>query len=236
MTTEPSGEPGAQTLSRGIRILEFLAERAEPATIPAIVEGLGLHRSIVYRLLRTLEQHRLVERDERGRIRLGVRLASLAAAVDRDVQAAAGPALQAAANELGATCFLVELDRGEAVTLMSVEPRRSAVTVAQHPGTTHPLGVGAPGRAVLVQLPEQDWPEALDPARAAATREVRSRGYAVSRDEVIAGLRSVALPVPLERHRPLAIAVVYVTLSHDEADIAARLEAAAAQIRAALAV
>ena len=53
-----SGEPldgkgTAQTLSRGIRILEHLADRGAAATIPELVAALSLHRSIVYRLLRT---------------------------------------------------------------------------------------------------------------------------------------------------------------------------------------
>ena len=221
----------AQTLSRGVRILEYLAEHRGEATIPQLVAGLGLHRSIVYRLLRTLEEHGLVARDDRGQVRLGLRLAALAASVEHDVQSAALPELRATAEDLGATCFLAVLDRGVVVTLASVEPSRSRVTVAENPGSRHPLGVGAPGRAVVAQLPAASWPAATD--RDAVAAEVRA-GYATSHDEVIAGLRSVAVPLPLPGHAPMAVAVVYVTAELDEAALGARLQAAAARIRAAL--
>jgi len=214
-----------------VRLLELLADRGGSSTIPRLVEDSGLHRSIVYRLLRTLEEHGLVTRDEHGRVSLGLRLAALAASVEHDVQSAALPELRAAAEDLGATCFLVVLDRDEVVTLVSVEPSRSRVTVAENPGSKHPLGIGGPGRAVVAQLPDAAWPEGVDRAAVAA---VRRDGYATSRDEVIPGLRSVAVPLALRGHAPMAVAVVYVTAEHDEAALGKRLAAAAAAIRSAL--
>lgn len=227
-------ESGSQTLSRGIRILEFLADHGVPATIPEIVAGVDLHRSIAYRLLRTLEQHRLVTRDERGLVGLGPRLATLAASVDRDVQSAALPALRAAAGDLGATCFLVTLDHDEVITLVSVEPARSRVTVAEHPGTKHPLGVGAPGRAVLAAMPEHRWPATLSEAQLAEAREAKATGFAVSFSEVIPGLRAVAVPLRLRDHVPMAVAVVYVSTEHGVEDLAGRLRTASEEIAASM--
>ena len=66
-----------------------------------------MHRSVAYRLLRTLEDHGLVTRDAAGRIQLGARMAALAAGVAHDLQAEALPELTAVANDLGMTCFLV---------------------------------------------------------------------------------------------------------------------------------
>ena len=102
--------PPSQTLSRGIRILETLADAREPLTIDEIARRLGVHRSVAYRLLRTLEDHGLVTRDAAGRIQLGARMAALAAGVAHDLQAEALPELTAVANELGMTCFLAVLD------------------------------------------------------------------------------------------------------------------------------
>jgi len=246
MTTETSAisgtagrgnreDSGSQTLSRGIRILELLAEHGRPMSIPEIVVGVGLHRSIVYRLLRTLEQHRLLSRDDRGLVSPGARLAMLAASVERDIQSAARPALRGAAEDLGATCFLVTLDGEDVVTLVSVEPSRTRVTVAEHPGTRHPLGIGAPGRAILMQLPDPQWPAALADEHRQQTREVRVRGYATSYNEVIPGLHSVAVPLPLHGRTAMAVACVYVHASTDDAEMGARLTAAAAEIRAAVA-
>ncbi|HWL60476.1 MAG TPA: helix-turn-helix domain-containing protein [Microbacteriaceae bacterium] len=221
----------AQTLSRGIRVLEVLADRGGGATIPELVSALGLHRSIVYRLLRTLEEHGLVTRDEGGRVRLGLRLAALASRVEHDVQSAALGELRAAAEDLGATCFIGILDRGEVVTLVSVEPSRTRVTVAEHPGTRHPLGIGGPGRAVAAQLPESEWPAATDvEVMAGVLRE----GFASSRDEVNPGLRAVAVPLAVHRHAPMTVAVVYVSAELTIPEIAARLTTAAERIRAAI--
>ena len=75
----PRPRPPSQTLSRGIRILEILADAREPLSIDEIARRLGVHRSVAYRLLRTLEDHGLVTRDGAGRIQLGARMAALAA-------------------------------------------------------------------------------------------------------------------------------------------------------------
>lgn len=225
-----NAQAGSQTLSRGLRILEVLADRDEAMSIPELVTALDLHRSIVYRLLRTLEDHRLVVRDEHGLVSLGPRLAALAAGVERDLQQAALPALRAAADDLGATCFLVEHDRGEAVTLVSTPPHRSVVSVAQHPGTVHPLGIGAPGRAILAQIPVTQWPTDLDDHVRQAAQAVADTGYAVSHNEVIAGLHSVSVPLELAGHSPLAISVVYIAMEESAEAVAQRLSEAAAEI------
>src|SRR5690606_22709699 len=141
-----------------LQILEALAARGGAMSSTEISAELGLHRSITYRLLRTLEHHRLLVRDERGNFLLGPKLASLSATVERDLQQAAFAPLRVAASDLGMTVFRAGLDGDEAITLTSVPPQRSVVAVAQHPGTQHPLGVGASGRAVLSQLPRGQWP------------------------------------------------------------------------------
>jgi DNA-binding IclR family transcriptional regulator len=227
--------PHSQTLSRGIRVLEILAESDTPLSIAELSAALGLHRSIAYRILRTLEDHGLVIRDAAGAVLLGPRLAALARGVSRDLQTAALPELTAVANELAMTTFVAVLDRDEVVTLVSVEPRHSRATVAQRPGTRHPLAAGAPGIAIQSSLTPQQWTELGhgDVRRSNAT-EVRERGFAVSHDEVIPGVSSVAAPLVVSGERPAAIAVVYVSSAHSAAEIGARLAAAATAISAEL--
>src|SRR5690606_38530340 len=98
--------PQSQTLSRGIRVLEVLAEANEPMMIADVATALGVHRSIAYRIVRTLEDHGLVVRDASGTLTLGPGMAALARGVSRDLQAAALPELTAVAGELGMTAFL----------------------------------------------------------------------------------------------------------------------------------
>ncbi|MGO4298619.1 IclR family transcriptional regulator [Leifsonia sp. RAF41] len=230
----PTPAPALQTLSRGIRMLELLADAGEPLTIPAIASRLGLHRSIAYRILRTLEDHGLVVRDAAGAVELGPRMATLARAVSRDLQSAALPQLTAVANELTMTAFLAVLDRHDVVTLVTVEPAHAHATVAQRPGTRHPLASGAPGIAIQSVLTDAQW-RTLPGEHARDEAELaRDRGYATSHDEVIAGLASIAVPVRAPGQPVAALAVVYVTNDVDAAAIGARLREAAAAIESDL--
>lgn len=233
MTTAPP-KTASQTLSRGIRILEVLAAAAGPLTIDEIAEALGVHRSIAYRLLRTLEDHGLISRDSAGRIVLGARMAALAAGVSSDLQAEALPELTAIANELGMTCFLAVLDRDETITLASVEPRHAVASVAQRPGARHPATVGAPSKAMLAVLPEAEWPAGVTDALRAEVAATAARGYATSHDEVIPTVQAVAVPLVLRGRRPAAIAVVHVAHADDPERIAQRLRRSADTIREAL--
>lgn len=226
---------GSQTLSRGIRILEVLAEHGDGRSVADLADELGLHKSIVYRLVRTLEAHGLVSRDEQGLVALGYRLAALAAGVERDLQQVSIPHLRAAADELEATCFLVGYAHGEVTTLVSTPPRRSVVAVAQNPGTRHPLGIGAPGRAVLAQLPPTEWPAGLTADQRLKTTEVLADGFAVSHDEVIAGLHAVAVPLIVRGRVPLALGAVRLALTEPPHGIAERLRVAGEAITAELA-
>lgn len=230
----PTPAPASQTLSRGIRILEILAEAHAALTIDEIAVRLDVHRSVAYRLLRTLEDHRLVARDAAGLVSLGPRMAALAAGVAHDLQSEALPELTAVANELGMTCFLAVLDGDECITLASVEPRHAVASVAQRPGARHSVAVGAPGKAILAQLPSPQWPAETAPHTIDDVAQVRTQGFATSHDEVIPTVRSVAVPLALRGQRPAAIAVVHVASAHDDREIAERLRQSAQAIAAPL--
>lgn len=230
----PEGTPASQTLSRGIRILEVLADARVPLTIDEIAARLEVHRSVAYRLLRTLEDHRLVGRDASGSVTLGARMAALAAGVAHDLQAEALPELTAIANELGMTCFLGVLDGDDCITLASIEPRHAIASVAQRPGARHSVTVGAPGKAILAQLRPSEWPTGIEQTLREEVERARTRGYATSHDEVIPTVQSVAVPLVLRGQRPAAIAVVHVATDLEDAEIAARLQRSASAIRDAL--
>lgn len=220
-TTTPTG---SQTLGRGIRILEILAEADRNLTIAEIAKAMEVHRSVAYRLLRTLEDHDLVTRDHAGRITLGAGLVALSSGVSRDLQQAALPVLNDIANDLGMTCLIaVLMESGEVVTLASAAPRQS-VAVSYHPGHRHPISRGGPGKAILIGLPENTWPEGLDEELLGEIAISRSRGYASSHDEVVPSLRSVAVPLTLHGQPPASIAVIHVALSRSESEIAERLK------------
>lgn len=235
MTPESAApaQAGSQTLSRGIRLLEILAAGDRAMSIDELAAALGVHRSVAYRLLRTLEEHSLVTRAAGGLVSLGAGLAALASSVSRDLQAAASPELAEAADELGMTCLLVMLESGEGITVVSTRPRR-AVAVSYNPGHRHPITRGGPGKAMLMELADAAWPEDASPELRAEIEQSRARGYATSHDEVVPSLWSVAVPLVLPGQPLASVAAIHVSLTHPEAEIAERLHVAAANIARAL--
>ncbi|HET7385078.1 MAG TPA: IclR family transcriptional regulator [Nocardioidaceae bacterium] len=217
----------SQTLDRGIRALQALAAAERPLSVQELAGELGLHRSIAYRILRTLEAHRLIERDDRNRFSPGVGLSALARTVRRELQTAALPEMADVADEVAMTTFLVVPEHGEAVTVASVEPRHTHVHVAYRPGIRHPVDKGAPGLALLAGAS----PVARERQ---AVAQARARGWATSHQEVLPGMRSLAVPIVLRNQVRAAIAVVYVDSNVDVEAIGARLVAAARAIEAEL--
>ncbi|MBL5975529.1 MAG: MarR family transcriptional regulator [Candidatus Leucobacter sulfamidivorax] len=214
-----SVEGGSQTLSRGLVALAMIGESRSPLTVADLAEGLGIHRSMANRLVRTFEQHGFAARTSSGHLVLGPRLVALARGVSRDLQATAAPELAAVADELDMTAFLVVYDGEAAVTLSNAEPRLASTTVAQRPGSRHSIDKGAPGRVIRSQL----HPDLHPPRR-----------FEHSRDEVLPGVSSIAVPLRLPQGEPAAIAVLYLPRPLDQEHVAEVLIAAAKRIGAAL--
>ncbi|QPP08631.1 helix-turn-helix domain-containing protein [Streptomyces bathyalis] len=144
MTAETS-----QTLDRGLRVLKLLADTDHGLTVTELSNKLGVNRTVVYRLLATLEQHALVRRDLGGRARVGLGVLRLGRQVHPLVREAALPALRSLAEEIGATAHLTLVDGTEALAVAVVEPSWTDYHVAYRTGFRHPLDKGAAGRAIL---------------------------------------------------------------------------------------
>jgi DNA-binding IclR family transcriptional regulator len=209
----------SQTLHRGLVLLELLAHG--PLSLPELSRRAGLHRSIVYRLLRTLEDHRLLVRQAGERYALGPGLLDLARGLATDLRSAAAAELAALADELHMTAFVVVRDGDDALTLLTVEPSASAAHVSYRPGHRHPVTAGAPGLALLM-------PAAPAAGDRQALTDARARGWAGSTGEVLPGLSAVAAPIP---GRAAAVAVVYAS-GPARAELGPRLVAAAGAIAA----
>ncbi len=220
MTEKKTGAPGgSQTLSRGLIALAMIGESEAPLTVADLAARLGIHRSMANRLVRTFEQHGFAVRTPSGNLELGARLVALARGVAKDLQAVAAPELSAVADELGMTAFLVVYDGEAAVTLSNAEPRHADTTVAQRPGSRHSIDRGAPGRVIRSQL----HPDRFPPQR-----------FEHSRDEVLPGVSSIAVPLRLPQGEYAAIAVIYLPRPLDEEHVAGVLLDAAKRIAAAL--
>lgn len=224
---------GSQTLDRGLRALEILAEAGGPMSIAELSEALGVHRSNTYRLLRTLEGRRFAVRDDAGLIRLGPRIAALAHGVAPQLHTAASHALTELAHDLGMTAFLTVLDGGDIVTLASVEPGNVDASIARNPGVRHPWDRGAPGHAIESTLSPAERTAALgspDPSEPAL--EARALGYAMSQSEVIDGVTAVAVPLRIPGEPPASVAIVHFRKPDSVDAVAQRLQRAAREVLA----
>ncbi|MGE0000294.1 MAG: IclR family transcriptional regulator [Ilumatobacteraceae bacterium] len=172
-------------MDRGLTALEWIALADRPPSIDEVARHLDVHRSIAYRIVRTLEDHRLVRRDPNGRCIPADRLAALGRQVRMPLRSAALPELTAMAEDLAMTAFLVVRDGDEAVTVESVEPRTTTAHVAYRPGNRHPVDRGAPGIALLAG-------GTPSPGERPEVAEARARGFATSRGEVVAGVAAIA--------------------------------------------
>lgn len=235
-TSEPgtpvdAGGAGAQTLSRGLRAIEILAEAPGPLSIAALARALDVHRSSAYRVLRSLEAHRFVVRDDAGLIRLGPKLTALARGVAPSLTSAAQHPLAELAETVGMTAFITVLDADEVITLASAEPASVPATISRSPGVRHPIDRGAPGHAIESGL-TPDVHERLfgspDPTPAAAAAQ-RS-GYSLTEGEVIDGVVSIAVPLTIAGEPPAAVAVVHFSTPDNVASVVADLHRTADRI------
>ena len=146
-----------QSVDRALTILEMLAREGE-AGVTEIAAELGVHKSTAFRLLATLESHRLVEQDgDRGRYRLGVGNLRLAGATTARLDLV---------TEARPVCRQLAADTGETVNI-TVRSETSALYLDQVAGSS---GAAEP------QLGRAAHPAARDQQRqGAAERAGRDR-------------------------------------------------------------
>lgn len=185
---EPSGTdaPLSQTLDRGITALELIALAEEPVEIGSIAEQMGVHKSVAYRLVRTLESRNLIRKTADSRFEPSLYLGRVAANSFRPLQTAATPHMRKLANALGHTVYVAIREAEEVVTICVEEPTTGAI--AYRPSIRHALGKGSTTIALYAGArPTPD--DSRDVIQA------REKGYAVSTGEVIPGLSAVASPI-----------------------------------------
>lgn len=212
-TTRPTEPAASKTLDRGLHLLKALGGEPDGASVSMLAGRLGMHRPVVYRLLATLEQHRLVRRADDGRYHLAAGVLELAGAFAPRLQSAAIPHLRELADDIGATAHLSLSDNGEAVAVSVVEPRSATMHVAYRVGSRHPLARGAAGLAILAGRPCV----ADEPARVATARR---RGYATSHAELEPNAFGIAVPVSVAG-APAEASIGVVAMTVLDADVVA---------------
>ncbi len=209
----------SQTLDRGLRVLEIVADAPDGLTVTEIAQALGIGRTVVYRLVVTLERHAFLRRSADGRCRLGLAVLTLGRQVQPVLRDVALPALRLLADAVGATAQLTIAEGGEGFTALVVEPSRSDVHVSLRMGARLPLEAGAAGRAILAARTAAG--RALDPPWVIATSDGQQGAF--------------GLAVPITAVPGLEASIGVVSMRElNESDVGPRVSRTAGEIARAL--
>lgn len=207
--TVDSSNGTVQSVDRAMTILEILARNGDTG-VTEIAANLGVHKSTAFRLLATLEIHRMVEQlGERGLYRLGVGNLRLAGATTArlDVVTEARDVSRQLAASTGETVNVAILADTAALYVDQV----AATTALQSHnwvGQRIPLHATSNGKVLLSELPnEAVWAAVGEMSRlteqtiithkelAEELARVRELGYALANNELEVGLSAVAAPI-----------------------------------------
>lgn len=214
----------SQSLSRAVRLLTELAEG--PRSLDELAAVLDVHKTTVLRLLRTLEDDRLVFRDAAYRYHLGAGLFALSsrALEQRPVRAAAAPHLAALNRETGHTVHLAAYEGGEVVYIDKYDSRHP-VRMYSRIGLRARLHCTAVAKVLLAGLPaaerrsvaESIEYEVMTPNTLAGPEallselaRVAAQGYAVDHGEHETFINCVGVPVRDASGRVVAAASISV--------------------------
>jgi DNA-binding IclR family transcriptional regulator len=195
MTESPATLPGSQTLARGLSALQLVAAAPSGMTVAQVADGVGVHRTIAYRLLSTLAQYRLVAKGDDGRYRPAAGLAVLGASFDRNVRQLSVPILRGLADDLGTTVSLLVAEGDQQVAVAVIVPTQVAYQLAFHEGSRYPLERGAAGIALLASMPPR-------PGERELVAQARKQEWVVTHGEIEPNTFGLAVAVRREPPSP----------------------------------
>lgn len=221
-TESGNGARGASVIVNVVDVLRCFTVDAPLQGVTEIAAQVGLHKSSVSRILATLEQERIVERDEPTRkYRLGLGLIAVAGPLlaNLDVRRVSFSVLQDLSERTGETAVLTIWDGAESVSVEQI-PSRHLVKHTSPMGSRYNTALSASVQVFLahepealvrqllasgrVLLPGKDGP-AIE-AYLARLDGVRGRGYAVNHGET--SLEEVGVAAPVYDHRGAVVAAV----------------------------
>jgi DNA-binding IclR family transcriptional regulator len=180
--------PGSQTLARGLNALQLVADAPSGLTVQQVADGVGVHRTIAYRLLGTLSQFRFIAKGEDGRYRPAAGLAILGASFDRNLRQLSLPTLRTLADDLGTTVSLLVAEGDQQVAVAVIVPTQVAYQLAFHEGSRYPLDRGAAGIALLASMPPR-------PGERDLVVKARKQEWAITHGEIEPNTYGLAVPV-----------------------------------------
>ncbi len=242
-------------LSRGIHIMELLAQRSDGLTQTEIAHELGLPFASVSRITIQLEEMGYLRRDPESKVfRLTMKMMVVGqrAMLGTDMLELAIPVMRQLRDELHDTIALGVI-QGTNVVVVESLPGTHPFIFTLNPGFTGQIHVTAPGKAIMAWYDDAHREELLSrmrfkkynertiTSRAAFVKELnltRQRGWALDNAEEYDGVYCISVPIFDRTGFP--IAAIWVTGPMNRVPssrypaIAARLNALVGTISAAL--
>ncbi|MEU9029211.1 IclR family transcriptional regulator [Streptomyces sp. NPDC048383] len=230
---------------RTVLLLEHFAARPGLHSLADIQNDLGLPKSSLYMLLRTLVSLGWVETDATGtRYGIGVRALLVGSSyIDGDeVVAAARPSLDRLSDDTTETIHLARMD-GTSVVYLATRQSQHYLRPFTRVGRRLPVHSTALGKALLATHTDEEVRRLLPRRLEAVTQHtitdrerlveelalVREQGYAVDREENTLGLRCFGVAVPYRTPARDAVScsvpVARLTAGHEQVIKAALFEA-----------
>lgn len=213
--------PIIQSVERALQILDLFNEQATELKITEISKQMGLSKSTLHSLLKTLQLHGYIDQNpENGKYRLGMKLVERGHFVvgTMDIRQKAKSWLTTLSQETGQTTHLGILDGNEGVYIEKIEGKQAAIAYSRI-GRRLPVHATAIGKVLLAWLSEEECAAVLEgyvyqgftsstlTSRAsllAALQETRSNGYSMDNEENEPGVRCIAVPVWNHESRVIA--------------------------------
>jgi IclR family acetate operon transcriptional repressor len=201
-----SNPNGTQAVDRAARLLSEVVHATDPVTFTELTAVTGLAKSTTSRLLLALERNHLVRRDDHGRFLPGEMFVSYAwrGGADASLVAVAQPFLARLAKATGETVNL-GVAAGPSVDTIAQVDCAYLIGGTNWVGRPVPLHASGLGKVLLAYGAATLSPGELERCTdktiigAAALRAefaaVKARGYAVTDEELEAGLIAFAAPV-----------------------------------------
>lgn len=159
--SEIESKSSIQVIDRMMKLLNLLADQAEPLSLKQLAAQTSLHPSSAHRILGVMVEKGMLERAEPANYQLGIKLLELGNLVKAriNVRQTALPFMQKLRDELGETVNLTLRQGDEIVYIERVAAAKSMMRVVQVVGTRAPLHITAVGKIFLAQDGQQSCEE-----------------------------------------------------------------------------
>jgi len=239
----------ASLTNKTLEVLKLIATAGQQLGVSEIARAVSIHKSTVFGILRTLQQGAYVSKDaSTKKYTVGDELVRFSRMISESQGLAhiARPFLKGLADTVNETVFL-GICESVAIKVIDVEKPSKSLTLSSPVGTEISVTAGAPGKAYLSSLRDEEVLAILKKrGRMAGTKAsmtddgrfleeleaTRRQGFAIDREEYLPGVSGVAANIASHNR---AIAVIWVagfaaSMDHEKARQIAQSIVRAAQL------